>query len=120
MGSTRHSLSGTKRPEALQLDGCDLAPLLRKDPTNPTLVTKSCGKVRDTMVWHFPNSAALESSIRVGDYKLVRNYDHINNPNNEPLELYRLYNSKAGCPSCSSNQKSSMHRTLPPTEWQNP
>lgn len=39
------------------------------------------------MVWHFPNSAALESSSRVGDYKLVRNYYHLHDPSAEPLEL---------------------------------
>jgi hypothetical protein len=50
------------------------------------------------MAWHFPNSAALESTIRIGDYKLVRNYDHLNNPSNRELELYRLYNSESGRP----------------------
>jgi uncharacterized sulfatase len=50
------------------------------------------------MVWHFPNSVALESAIRIGDYKLVRNYDYIRNPSSPPLELYRLYNSERGKP----------------------
>ena len=97
MGSTSTppcSLTGTKSPKGLKLDGCNLKPLLLKDPTDPTLVKCTRGKTRDTMVWHFPNSAALESSIRIKDFKLVRNYDHLNNPNNEPLELYRLYNSE--------------------------
>lgn len=85
------SLTGTKRPEDKQLDGCDLVALLKQDPANPKLVREANGKIRDTLMWHFPNSAALESTIRIGDYKLVRNYDHINNPNNVPLELYRLY-----------------------------
>ena len=88
------ALTGTKSPKGLKLDGCNLKPLLLKDPTDPTLVKCTSGKTRDTMVWHFPNSAALESSIRIKDFKLVRNYDHLNNPNNEPLELYRLYNSE--------------------------
>lgn len=92
------SLTGAKRPADKHLDGCDLKPLLQQDPTNPELVRESSGQVRDTMVWHFPNSAALESTIRVGDYKLVRNYDHLNNPNNLPLELYRLYDSASGRP----------------------
>ena len=90
------SLTGAQRPADKHLDGCDLAALLRKDPTNPKLVREADGKIRDTMVWHFPNSAALESTIRVGDYKLVRNYDHLNNPNNVPLELYRLYRTQNG------------------------
>jgi arylsulfatase A-like enzyme len=90
------SLTGTKRPPGKHLDGSDLAPLLKQAPANPLLVREANGKVRDTMVWHFPNSAALESSIRIGDYKLVRNYDHVNNPKNVPLELYRLYQTKNG------------------------
>ena len=85
------SLTGTTRPDDKHLDGCDLADLLTNDPTDPKLVRAADGKVRDTMMWHFPNSAALESTIRIGDYKLIRNYDHLNNPNNVPLELYRLY-----------------------------
>ena len=92
------SLTGAKRPADKHLDGCDLAPLLKQDPANPRLVVETDGKVRDTLVWHFPNSAALESTIRIGDYKLVRNYDHLNNPNNVPLELYRLYKSESGRP----------------------
>jgi len=92
------SLAGAKRPRDKHFDGCDLAPLLRQDPTNPNLVREADGRVRDTMIWHFPNSAALESTIRIGDYKLVRNYDHLNNPNNRELELYRLYNSEGDRP----------------------
>ena len=48
------------------------------------------------MVWHFPNSAALESTIRIGDYKLIRNYDHVGNPNSPELELFRLYETRSG------------------------
>ena len=48
------------------------------------------------MMWHFPNSVALESTIRNRDYKLIRNYDHVENKNTVPLELYRLYNSESG------------------------
>ena len=49
------------------------------------------GSVRDALMWHFPNSIALESTIRVGDYKLIRNYDHVNNNGTPELELFRLY-----------------------------
>ncbi|MGI9241909.1 MAG: sulfatase [Verrucomicrobiales bacterium] len=89
------SLTGAERPRDKHLDGSDLARLLRQDPADPELVRDADGKTRDTMVWHFPNSAALESSLRVGDYKLVRNYDHVNNAKNSELELYRLYDSSA-------------------------
>ncbi|MDB4384517.1 sulfatase [Opitutaceae bacterium] len=90
------SLTGIEIPGGKGLDGCDLAPLLRGDPTDASLVREPNGSVRDTMVWHFPHGAALESTIREGDYKLIRNYDHVNNSANEPLELYRLYETING------------------------
>ncbi|MFT5239481.1 MAG: arylsulfatase A-like enzyme [Candidatus Promineifilaceae bacterium] len=90
------ALTGTTKPVGKQLDGLNLAPLLLRNPADASLVKDSRGKVRDTMVWHFPNSAALESSIRIGDYKLVRNYNHHIDARTRPLELYRLYDSKDG------------------------
>ncbi len=80
-----------------------MSALLLKDPTDPTLVRDATGKVRDTMMWHFPSSVWMESSIRIGDYKLMRNYDHRGGLNSRwrrnlapPLELYRLYNTENG------------------------
>ena len=97
------SLTGAPKPAGQSFDGCDLSDLLLKDPTDPTLVREETGKVRDTMIWHFPSSVWMESSIRVGDYKLMRNYDHKGGLNSAwrrnfapPLELYRLYNTKSG------------------------
>ena len=90
------SWTGTPRPKGKTFDGCDISTLLWKDPTNPALVKEDDGRVRDTMVWHFPNSIALESTIRIGDYKLVRNYDHVGNPHSPELELYRLYKTTGG------------------------
>ena len=90
------SLTGSQRPPRKHLDGVDIAPLLLNDPTDASLIRQSNGQVRDTMVWHFPNSAALESTIRIGDYKLIRNYDHVNNASTTELELYQLYETKNG------------------------
>ena len=90
------SLTGVEKPEDKHLDGADLEPLFHGDATDPTLVKESDGRARDTMVWHFPNSVALESTIRIGDYKLVRNYDHVNNSRTPEFELYRLYRSEGG------------------------
>ncbi len=87
------SMTGTPRPSGKSLDGCDLLPLLTTDPKNPELVKHPDGKARDTMVWHFPHGVALESTIRTGDYKLVRNFDHVNNPTTPQLELFHLYDS---------------------------
>jgi arylsulfatase A-like enzyme len=90
------SMTGSKRPEGKPLDGCDLLPLLHGDPENPELVKEVDGTTRDTMVWHFPHGVALESTIREGDYKLIRNYDHLENPGTPELELFRLYETKEG------------------------
>ncbi|MCF7972225.1 MAG: sulfatase [Phycisphaerae bacterium] len=90
------SLTGTPFPQGKHLDGCDLAPLLKRDPTDAALIRHADGSVRETMVWHFPHSVALESTIRMGDYKLIRNYDHVNNAATPELELYRLYKTENG------------------------
>lgn len=90
------SMAGIEKPADKSLDGCDLTPLLKKDPTDPSLVKHPDGKVRDTMVWHFPHGHALESTIRVGDFKLVRNYDYAANPEIKKLELFQLYQTEDG------------------------
>ena len=90
------ALTGTQVPEGKKFDGCDISELLKKDPADPKLVKGDDGSVRDTMLWHFPNSQALESTIRMGDYKLVRNYDHLDNARENELELYRLYETNNG------------------------
>ena len=89
------SWAGSTPPADKLLDGVSLARLLQDDPTDPRLVTDASGKPRDTMIWHFPNSVALESTIRIGDYKLVRNYNFAHEPDAAPLELYRLYETTA-------------------------
>jgi uncharacterized sulfatase len=90
------SMAGIAKPKQKILDGADLFPLLTQDPTDPSLVKDENGQVRDTMIWHFPHGNALESTIRIGDYKLVHNYDSVNNPSTEAIELYRLYDSTSG------------------------
>ena len=89
------TLTDTEKPEDKSLDGLDVSELLLNDPADSGLVKEADGKARDTMVWHFPNSVALESTIRVDGFKLVRNYNHINDARTEPFELYELY-SKDG------------------------
>jgi uncharacterized sulfatase len=90
------SWTGTKPPVDKHFDGCDLSTLLERNPADPSLVRELDGSVRDTMVWHFPNSVALESTIRIGDYKLIRNYDHRYNTRTPELELYQLYATQGG------------------------
>jgi arylsulfatase A-like enzyme len=90
------SMTGIEYPNGKHFDGADLYSLLLEDPTDSKLVRNVDGGMRDTMVWHFPNSIALESTIRVGDWKLIRNYDHLNNKKTSELELYRLYRTHKG------------------------
>ena len=87
---------GAQKPKDKRFDGSDLSKLLDEDPTNASLVLDRDGSSRDTMVWHFPNSVALESTIRIGGYKLVRNYSHVHVPNTAELELYQLYKTENG------------------------
>jgi arylsulfatase A-like enzyme len=88
------TLTGTEKPEDKSLDGLDITELLLNDPADPSLVKEADGKVRDTMVWHFPNSVALESTIRINGFKLVRNYNYVNDARTKPFELYELYDEK--------------------------
>ena len=90
------SMAGIEKPSGKNLDGIDLMPLLTQDPQNAQLVKGADGKPRDTMVWHFPHGAALESTIRIGDYKLIHNYDYKSHQGNQRLELYRLYDTTNG------------------------
>lgn len=90
------TLTKTEKPSGKHLDGCDLTGLLLGSPIDPNLVKRADGTVRDTMMWHFPNSVALESTLRIGDWKLIHNYDHIMNANAEEYELFQLYDTKDG------------------------
>ncbi len=81
------SWTGTEQPAEQAFDGADLAPLLVGDVSNANLVKEASGEVRNSVMHHFPNSAAMHSTLRIDGYKLVRNY----NPQRPPLELYRLY-----------------------------
>jgi arylsulfatase A-like enzyme len=82
------SLTGTKKPQGKELDGCDISTLLLNDPTDPSLVKHFDGTVRDTMFWYFPGQ---QSDIRIGDYKMANNYGV-----DPPFELFRLYKSESG------------------------
>ena len=90
------SWTHTEKPQGLQLDGCDLSPMLAIDPSDSELVRTAAGTVRDRIVQHFPHGGAMQSSLRIGDYKLIYNYDHVGEADSRPaprpeLELYQLY-----------------------------
>lgn len=91
------SMTGIAKPDAKNLDGADLLPLLTGAVNDPSLVLDQHGKPRKEMVWHYPHSGATsyQSTIRGGDFKLIRNYD-TQSGNVPPLELYRLTETKTG------------------------
>ena len=81
---------GAKPKEGKILDGSDLSTLLKTDATKADLVKGHDGKTRDTMIWHFPH-ASMQSTIRIGGYKLIRNLNHLFHPSIPQYELYQLY-----------------------------
>ncbi|WP_179375938.1 sulfatase [Winogradskyella wichelsiae] len=89
------SLLGIEKPKDKHLDGADLSTLLLKDPTDSKLVLDKNGNERTTMMWHFPH-ASYQSTLRIGDYKFIRNYDYKNNSRTPEFELYKLYTTNNG------------------------
>ena len=81
------SWTGTLKPKVQILDGCDLSILLANDPTDSSLVKDRNGKVRNSMIWHFPHGVAQQSTIRIGGWKLIKNYIS----RKPDVELYHLY-----------------------------
>lgn len=88
------SWTGAKTQKGQKLDGSNLAKLLSSDPTDASLVKGRDGKTRNSMMWHFPNSVALESTLRVGGYKLIKNYNHLVGDYEKEYELYQLYDEE--------------------------
>ncbi|MDB9741406.1 sulfatase [Akkermansiaceae bacterium] len=85
--------AGIEKKKDSLLDGSNLSTLLKEDPTKQALVKNADGTVRDTMIWHFPNSVALESTIRKDGYKLILNYNYLYSTEDQ-VELYHLYDYK--------------------------
>jgi len=88
---TMLSLAGEAVPDGL--DGLDLSELLHKDPMDASLVKHADGSVRDAMLWHFPHSNTLNSTLRKGRWKLFYNYNHLDKPDLKQYSLYELYDS---------------------------
>lgn len=91
---TALAMAGVKKVRK-SLDGLSLYPLLTGEVSDANLVKNRQGEVRDGMMWHFPHNA-MESSLIVGDFKLIKNYDFIGNLEKQEFELYQLYDSSRG------------------------
>ena len=88
------SMAGVKKPEGKNLDGANLQPLLTGALEDSSLVLDQNGKPRTEMIWHYPHGNH-QSTIRTGDFKLIRNYD-TESKKAPALELYRLVDTKDG------------------------
>ncbi len=88
------SMAGVKKPEGKNLDGANLQPLLTGALEDSSLVLDQHGKPRTEMIWHYPHGNH-QSTIRTGDFKLIRNYD-TESKKAPALELYRLVDTKDG------------------------
>jgi arylsulfatase A-like enzyme len=89
------SMAGVKKPEGKNLDGADLLPLLTGAVEDSSLVLDQNGKPRTDMIWHYPHFGKNQSTIRAGDFKLIRNYE-TDSGKPPALELYRLVDTKDG------------------------
>jgi len=89
------SMAGVKKPEGKNLDGANLLPLLTGAVEDSSLVLDQNGKPRTEMVWHYPHFGKNQSTIRAGDFKLIRNYE-TDSGKPPALELYRLVDTKDG------------------------
>ena len=87
------SMAGVSKPEGKNLDGANLVPLLTGPLDDASLVIDQKGQPRTEMVWHFPHGIQ-QSTIRNGDFKLIRNHDTARV--RPTLELYRLVDTKKG------------------------
>jgi hypothetical protein len=82
--------TGTSNSANQTLDGSNLAPLLKEDPTDENRVIDiHTKKPRESMFWHFPNGHCQQSAHLKDGYKLI--YNHIYE--RPRVELYQLYDS---------------------------
>ncbi|CAA6689501.1 MULTISPECIES: sulfatase-like hydrolase/transferase [unclassified Lentimonas] len=65
-----------------ELSGLDIAPVLYGEATQ---VLDALDKPRDFLFWHFPHYSHMKSSLRSGDYKILKSFE------TGVYELYRLY-----------------------------
>jgi arylsulfatase A-like enzyme len=82
--------TGTHNSANQILDGSDLGPLLRADPTNSAkVVDVRTNKPRESMFWHFPNGYCQQSAHLKNGYKLIYNHPY----ERQRVELYQLYDA---------------------------
>ena len=81
------AMAGLKYDAALDLDGCDILPLIHGTADQARLPS---GKQREALYWYFPTESHMSSAIRKGPWKLIRNYG-VGMKTTEGIQLFRLY-----------------------------
>jgi hypothetical protein len=82
------AMAGMEPDESLELDGCNLLPLLSGEADEARLPD---GTVRDTLFFHHPMDDKAFSVIRKGPWKLMKNVGPGRTEAPE-VQLFRLYN----------------------------
>jgi arylsulfatase A-like enzyme len=83
------SMAGVEADKSLNLDGCDILPLIQGTSDKAVLPD---GSVRDSLFWFFPWDAHMSAAIRKGEWKLVRHYGAYLGANTKAdVQLFRLY-----------------------------
>ncbi|NIL97533.1 MAG: sulfatase-like hydrolase/transferase [Planctomycetales bacterium] len=84
------AMAGAEARAELELDGCNLLPVLKGEASEATFAD---GHVRDTLYFTLPVGGASSSAIRQGGWKLVLN--HAPQHNDRPaVELFQLYDDE--------------------------
>jgi len=82
-------MAGTSPDESLELDGCNILPLIH-DTSDKALHLD--GTERTSLFWFFPWDAHMSSAIRKGEWKLIQHYVAASR---EPdVRLFRLYDGE--------------------------
>jgi hypothetical protein len=102
----------TPKPDGQDLDGVDLSTWLSTDLSNNDPLTGHNDTARDTMIWHFPHSS-MQSTIRHGNYKLIRNWQNYLQGKGTGLELFKLYDGETTKERVDIEEANNLATTLP-------
>jgi arylsulfatase A-like enzyme len=83
------AMAGDEPPADLDLDGCNILPLMQGDADTAKF---SDGSVREAMFFHHPSPLPSSSIIRKGGWKLLRYYAVGFDKKRPEIQLFKLYN----------------------------
>jgi len=96
------SMANAKPSKKLDLDGCDILPLILDQEKNAKFEN---GKIRESMFWHYPSVMPCSSIIRKNNWKL--RWNHAPELNRLPeIMLYKLYNENGTV--CDLSEKNNL------------